>query len=113
MEVAFRASSNSEKIMRVGEKIMRMVAGVVAAATLMSASLAYAASTTGEIQSLNRNQHTFTLDNGATFIAPRTAKLSNFKVGENVAVGYSMRGASLGAIHASSIAPAQPAVNNG
>ena len=79
---------------------MRKILGAVAAATLMgTASLAYAASITGDIESLNRNARTLSLDNGPTLIAPQTAKLSNFKVGERVTVAYSMRrfGARLGA----------------
>jgi hypothetical protein len=92
---------------------MRKILGAVAAAALMgTASLAYAASTTGDISSLNRNARTLSLDNGPTFVAPRTAKLSNFKVGEKVRVAYSIRGSGLGYEHASSITPAQPAAND-
>jgi hypothetical protein len=49
-----------------------------------------------DIKSLNPSAHTLALDNGPTFIAPPTAKLSNFKVGERVTVAYSMRGSGLG-----------------
>jgi hypothetical protein len=90
-----------------GEDIMRIVAGVVAATALIgAASAAYAANPAiGDIKSLNRGAHMLTLDNGSTFIAPRTAKLSNFKVGERVRVAYSVRGWGLGPQHATSIRP--------
>jgi hypothetical protein len=92
---------------------MRKIVTAFAATALMgTASLAYAASTTGDIENLNRNARTLSLDNGPTFIAPKTAKLSNFKVGERVRVAYSMRGSGLGWEHASSIARAKPVANN-
>ncbi len=92
---------------------MRKILGAVAAATLMgTASLAYAASITGDIESLNRNARTLSLDNGPTLIAPQTAKLSNFKVGERVTVAYSMRGSGLGWEHATSITPTRPVAND-
>ncbi len=92
---------------------MRTIVTAFAATALMgTASLAYAASTTGDIENLDRNARTLSLDNGPTFIAPKTAKLSNFKVGEKVRVVYSMRGSGLGWEHASSIARAKPVTNN-
>jgi Protein of unknown function (DUF1344) len=93
---------------------MRKIVGAAAVAALIgTASLAYAASTaTGDIKNLNRSEHMLTLDNGSKFIAPPTAKLSNFKVGERVTVAYSMRGWGLGAQHATSITPAQPVAND-
>jgi hypothetical protein len=93
---------------------MRKIVGAFAATALIgTASLAYAASTaTGDIKSLNRSAHTLTLDNGPIFIAPPTAKLSNFKVGEAVTVAYSMRGWGLDAQHATSINPAQPVASD-
>jgi Protein of unknown function (DUF1344) len=91
---------------------MRKIIGAVGAAALMgTVSLAYATSfATGDIKSLDRSQHMLTLDNGSKFIAPQTAKLSNFKVGERVKVAYAMRGWGLGAQHATSITRAQQPV---
>ena len=90
----------------------KLVTAVATTAILGTASLAYAASITGDIASLNRTARTLSLDSGPTFIAPKTAKLSNFKVGEKVTVAYSMRGSGLGWEHAASIAPAKPVANN-
>jgi hypothetical protein len=86
----------------------KLVTAFATTALLGTASAAYAASITGDIASLNRTARTLGLDNGPTFIAPKTAKLSNFKVGEKVTVAYSMRGSGLGWEHAVSIAPAKP-----
>jgi hypothetical protein len=87
---------------------MRKIAGAFAVSALMgTASLAYAAANpaTGDIKSLNPSERMLTLDDGSKFIAPQTAKLSNFKVGERVMVAYSMRGWGRGAQHATSITP--------
>ena len=83
---------------------MRMLAGVVAAAALMgAASVAYAATATGEITDINAHKDSITLNNGSTFVAPKRAQLSNFKVGERVKVTYAMRH---GAKDAARIVPA-------
>ena len=61
------------------------------AALVGGASLAFAASansTVGVIKSLNPAKDTVTLDNGATYWAPKTMDLSKFKVGEKVAITY-------------------------
>lgn len=83
---------------------MRMLIGAVLATALMSAaSLAYAADATGKIKSLDTTKDTVTLDNGSTYMAPKSMKLSGFKVGEKVTVSYSTSG---GKMDATSIKPA-------
>lgn len=72
---------------------MRMlVSAVLAAALLGSASVAYAADATGKIKSLDLTKDMVTLDNGSSYMAPKTMKLSDFKVGEKVTVSYTKAG---------------------
>ncbi len=62
---------------------MRMIAGAALAAALLgAASVAYAADATGTIKSLDTSKDMITLDNGSSFVAPKSVKLSDFKVGE-------------------------------
>ncbi len=69
---------------------MRMFIGAVLATALLgSASIAYAADATAKIKSLDMTKDMVTLDNGSTYMAPKTVKLSDFKVGEKVNVSYS------------------------
>jgi hypothetical protein len=68
---------------------MRMLAGAVAAATLIgTASLAYAATATGKITGINQTNHLIALDTSSTFRVPDRTDLSNFNVGEKVTVAY-------------------------
>lgn len=72
---------------------MRMLEGaVVVTAVLGAASVAYAADATGKIKSLDMTKDMVTLDNGSSYIAPKSAKLSDFKVGERVTVSYTKAG---------------------
>jgi Cu/Ag efflux protein CusF len=72
---------------------MRMVVSVVlATAFLGAASVAYAADATGKIKSLDMTKDMVTLDNGSSYTAPKNVKLSDFKVGEKVTVGYTKAG---------------------
>ena len=72
---------------------MRMLVGAVLATVLMgAASVAYAADATGKIKSLDMTRDSITLDNGSTFMAPKSVKLPNFKVGEKVTVSYTKAG---------------------
>lgn len=72
---------------------MRMFASAaLAAAFLGAASAAYAADATGKIKSLDMTKDSITLDNGSTFMAPKTTKLSDFKVGQKVTVSYTKSG---------------------
>ena len=57
-------------------------------AVLAGASFAYAGTSVGVIKSINAAKDTITLKNGDTYAAPKTVKLSNFKVGEKVDVTY-------------------------
>ena len=83
---------------------MRMIAGaVLAAAVLGAASGAYAADATGTIKSLDMSKDMITLDNGSSFMAPKSVKLSDFKVGEKVTVSYTKTGDKM---DATSIKPA-------
>ncbi len=81
-----------------------MLAGVGAAAALMgAASVADAATAQGKITDINASKDSITLNNGSTFMAPASAKLSNFKVGEEMSVASNMRA---GANEAVKITPA-------
>ena len=53
----------------------------MATALLGSASIAYAADATGKIKSLDMTKDMVTLDNGSSYMAPKSVKLSDFKVG--------------------------------
>jgi Cu/Ag efflux protein CusF len=68
---------------------MRMLANVITAAALMgTASLAYAATATGQITNINPAKHVITLNTGSKFRVPARTDLSIFKVGEKVTVVY-------------------------
>ena len=72
---------------------MRMVtSAVLATAILGSATAVYAAGATGKIKSLDMTKNMVTLDNGSSYLAPKTVKLSDFKVGEKVTVSYTKSG---------------------
>jgi Cu/Ag efflux protein CusF len=72
---------------------MRMFVGAVLATALLgAASVAYAADATGKIKSLDMTKDMITLDNGSSYMAPKSVKLSNFKVGEKVTVSYTKAG---------------------
>ena len=72
---------------------MRMFVGAVLATALMvAASVAYAADATGKIKSLDMTKDMVTLDSGSSYMAPKSVKLSNFKVGEKVTVSYTKAG---------------------
>ena len=75
---------------------MRMLAtAVLATAVIGGASVALAADATGVIKTLNMTKDTITLDNGSTYMAPKSVNLSNFKVGEKVMVSYAKTGAAM------------------
>ena len=66
---------------------MRMLASAIAAAALMgTASLAHAATATGQITDINQTKHLIALDTGSKFMVPDRTDLSDFKVGEEVTV---------------------------
>ncbi|HEY6521864.1 MAG TPA: DUF1344 domain-containing protein [Roseiarcus sp.] len=72
---------------------MRILVGAVLATALLgSASIAYAADATGKIKSLDMTKDIVTLDNGSNYMAPKSVKLSAFKVGEKVTVSYAKTG---------------------
>lgn len=72
---------------------MRMLQGAVLTTALLTlASAAVAAEATGKIKTLDMAKAMVTLDNGSTYIAPKSTKLSNFKVGEKVTVSYNKSG---------------------
>ena len=72
---------------------MRMfVSAVLATALMVAASVAYAADATGKIKSLDMTKDMVTLDSGSSYMAPKSVKLSNFKVGEKVTVSYTKAG---------------------
>ena len=72
---------------------MRMLIGAVLATALVgAASVAYAADATGKIKSLDMTKDMITLDSGSSYMASKSVKLSNFKVGEKVTVSYTKTG---------------------
>ena len=72
---------------------MRMLIGAVLATALVgAASVAYAADATGKIKSLDMTKDMITLDSGSSYMASKSVKLSNFKVGEKVMVSYTKTG---------------------
>jgi uncharacterized protein (AIM24 family) len=70
----------------------KLVGAVLATALLGAASVAFAADATGKIKSLDTTKDMVTLDNGSSYMAPKSVKLSDFKVGEKVKVGYTKTG---------------------
>jgi carbonic anhydrase/acetyltransferase-like protein (isoleucine patch superfamily) len=85
---------------------MRIVAGLIGALALMGASsIAYAATAVGDITSINMAKHSLTLDKVSTFVAPKGANLSRYKIGENVSVAFAMRH---GKMDAAAIRPTSP-----
>ena len=64
-----------------------LVLPTVAAALFAAISVASAASASGMIKSID-TVDTVTLDNGSTYWAPSTVKLSGFKVGQKVNITY-------------------------
>ena len=83
---------------------MRMLLGAVLATALLgAASVAYAADATGKITSVDTSKDMITLDNGSSYVAPKSMKLSDFKVGEKVTVSFTKAGDKM---DATSIKPA-------
>jgi Protein of unknown function (DUF1344) len=83
---------------------MRVLIGaVVATAILGAATAAFAAEATGTVKSINMKKDNVTMTNGATYAAGKGLDLSTLKVGEMVAVTYSMKGT---AMEATAIKPA-------
>jgi Cu/Ag efflux protein CusF len=71
------------------EKSMRKSVLAAAIATLiLGASTAIAAEATATITSIDPSKDTVVLDNGSTYTASPTVKLSDFKVGQKVTVNY-------------------------
>ena len=81
----------------------RLVLPIAAAALLAVGSMAFGATATGTIKSIDTKKATVTLQSGEVFSVPSTMKLGSFKVGEKLKVTYS---ASNGKMEASEIAPA-------
>ncbi len=72
---------------------MRVLIPVVAAAALFgTASLAFALDATGTIKTLNMSKSMVTLDNGQSYMAPKSVDLSQFKSGDKVKIEYSKSG---------------------
>ena len=77
---------------------MRMVGSLVGAALIGAPVATYAATTTGDVSHIDRARDAFVLDHGSTFLAPKRAELSHLKVGEKVAVVYTIRRGRLHAL---------------
>ena len=72
---------------------MRMLVGAVLVTALLgAASVAYAADATGKIKTLDMTKDMVTLDNGSSYMVPKSVKLSDFKVGQKVTVSYTQAG---------------------
>jgi Cu/Ag efflux protein CusF len=72
---------------------MRILVTAVAAIALLGAvSIAFAADATGKIKNVDMNKDMIKLDNGSSYIVPKSVKLSDFKVGEKVTVIYNKTG---------------------
>jgi hypothetical protein len=69
-----------------------IASAVLATALLGAASVAFAADATGTIKSLDMAKDMITLDNGSTYMAPKSVKLSDFRVGEKVTLSYTKSG---------------------
>lgn len=69
----------------------KLVSALCALAILTGAGAAMAANTMGTIKSIDTKTMTFTLDNGTTYKAEKSVKLSKLKVGEKVKVVYNMK----------------------
>lgn len=80
----------------------KIILPTIAAMLFAGVSVAYADVATGKIKSIDTAKDTLTLDNGSTYSAPKSVKLSTFKVGEKVNVDYMM---SKGKMEAASIRP--------
>jgi Protein of unknown function (DUF1344) len=65
---------------------------VLAAALLALAPAANAAGATGKIKSLDMTKDMVILDNGSSYTAPKSMKLSDFRIGEKVTVSYTKTG---------------------
>jgi Cu/Ag efflux protein CusF len=61
-------------------------------ALLAGSSMALAADATGTIKSLDMSKDMVTLDNGSSYMAPKSVSLSNFKVGQKVTINYAKAG---------------------
>jgi Cu/Ag efflux protein CusF len=69
-----------------------LVGAVLVTALLGAASVAYAADATGKIKTLDMTKDMVTLDNGSSYMVPKSVKLSDFKVGQKVTVSYTQAG---------------------
>lgn len=69
----------------------KLVSALCALAIMTGAGAAMAANTMGTIKSIDTKTMTFTLDNGTTYKAEKSVKLSKLKVGEKVKVVYNMK----------------------
>ncbi len=61
-------------------------------ALLAGSSMALAADATGTIKSLDMAKDMVTLDNDASYMAPKSVNLSAFKVGQKVTINYAKAG---------------------
>jgi Cu/Ag efflux protein CusF len=81
----------------------RIVMPLVAGLALTAATVAYGASASGAIKSIDPTAHSITLDNGQVFVFGSSMKLSTYKVGEKVKITFA---AQNGTNMATAVAPA-------
>ena len=73
----------------------KFVFPTAAVALLGAISAASAADVVGVIKSIDSAKEMVTLDNGSSYTAPSSMKLSDFKVGQKVDLTYSGSGAKM------------------
>ena len=81
----------------------RIVMPLVAGIAMTAATVAYGASASGAIKSIDTATHSVTLANGQTYVFGSTMNLSTYKVGEKVKITFE---AQNGKNMASALAPA-------
>jgi Cu/Ag efflux protein CusF len=84
-------------------KMRKLVIPAAAIALMAATSFAFAADAKGTIKTIDTTKSMITLDNGSSYWAPASVKLSKFKVGQKVDVTYTM---AKGKMEISTVKPA-------
>lgn len=71
---------------------MRILFGVIAAATLLAAGSAFAAQTEGLIKKIDKDAMTLTLDDGKTYKLNAEMDVDSLKPGMDVVIAYDVTG---------------------
>ena len=73
----------------------KFVLPAAAIAFISASTLAFAATDTGAIKSIDAQKPSITLADGKLFLLAKTFKLASLKVGEKVTVTYDVKGADM------------------